>query len=105
MAISCALLKHGYQNFSLEILKYCEVSELIKREKDLIELFNSEYNIVKDPTKNPMFGRKHSDETRQKMSYDRTGSKRSDETRKKNLPFGRKKENSSRFKPASASGR
>jgi len=33
MYICRALLKHEYQNFSLEILEYCEVSELLIREK------------------------------------------------------------------------
>ena len=33
MAICCALLKHGYSNFSLEILEYCEPEKCIEREK------------------------------------------------------------------------
>jgi group I intron endonuclease len=33
MYICRALLKHGYFNFSLEIIEYCEVSELLIREK------------------------------------------------------------------------
>jgi hypothetical protein len=32
MIIWKALLKHGYSNFSLEILEYCKVSELLIRE-------------------------------------------------------------------------
>ena len=33
MAIYCALIKHGYPNFSLIIVEYCEVAELLIREK------------------------------------------------------------------------
>ena len=33
MGICCALLKHGSSNFSITILEYCEVSELLIREK------------------------------------------------------------------------
>jgi hypothetical protein len=78
MPICCALLKYGYSNFSLEIIEYCKVDKLIEREKDFIKLLSPEYNIVQDPTQNPMSGRNHSDETRQKMSdaqkaMDRTG--------------------------------
>jgi group I intron endonuclease len=32
MAICRALLKYGYRSFSLEILEYCEPSELLERE-------------------------------------------------------------------------
>jgi len=67
MAICCALLKHGYSNFSLTILEYCEPEKCLIREKHFWDLLNPEYNIAKDPT-TPMSGRKHSDETRQKMS-------------------------------------
>ena len=33
MNICRALLKHGYSNFSLEIIEYCEVSDLLIKEK------------------------------------------------------------------------
>ena len=33
MAICCALLKHDHSNFSLEILEYFSISELLIREK------------------------------------------------------------------------
>ncbi|KAG0632538.1 hypothetical protein HOY80DRAFT_871843, partial [Tuber brumale] len=45
MPIGSALLKHGYSSFSLEILEYCEVSELLKIEKDYFDLLVPEYNI------------------------------------------------------------
>jgi len=55
MAICCALIKHGYSNFSLTILEYCEVAELLIREKHYWDIFNPEYNIAQDPTA-PMSG-------------------------------------------------
>jgi group I intron endonuclease len=80
--IYSALLKHGYFNFRLEILEYCEPSVLLIREKYHIDL-GSEYNIVKDPTQPPMFGRTHSDITKKRMSEAKIGYKHSDETKKK----------------------
>jgi len=72
MAICCALIKHGYPNFSLTIVEYFEVAELLIREKHYWDLFNPEYNIAKDPTA-PISGRTHSDKTKQKISDTMTG--------------------------------
>jgi len=80
MAICCALIKHEYSNFSLEILEYFEVSELLIREKHYWDIFNPEYNIAQDPTA-PMSGRTHSEETKTKISDAIKGSNHSDETR------------------------
>ena len=63
MAICCAIKKHEYPNFSLTILEYCEVAELLIREKHYWDLLNPEYNIAKDHTA-PMSGRTHSDDTK-----------------------------------------
>ena len=63
-----ALLKHDYSNFSLEILEYCEPDKCLIREKHYISLYKPEYNIVQDPTLNPMSGRQHSEKTKQIMS-------------------------------------
>jgi len=65
--IYSAIIKYGLKYFSLEILEYCEVSELLIREKYYIDL-GSEYNIIKNPTLPPMSGRKHSNETKIIMS-------------------------------------
>jgi group I intron endonuclease len=67
MPICSALLKYGHQNFSLEILKYCDPSDCISREGYFIKLFSPEYNIVQDPALPLMLGRKHSEETIQKL--------------------------------------
>nr|YP_010390662.1 GIY-YIG endonuclease [Fusarium asiaticum]YP_010391086.1 GIY-YIG endonuclease [Fusarium nepalense]UPX02680.1 GIY-YIG endonuclease [Fusarium vorosii]QJT58192.1 GIY-YIG endonuclease [Fusarium asiaticum]QJT58247.1 GIY-YIG endonuclease [Fusarium asiaticum]QJT58302.1 GIY-YIG endonuclease [Fusarium asiaticum]QJT58357.1 GIY-YIG endonuclease [Fusarium asiaticum] len=47
MIIYKALLTHGFDNFTLEILEYCESSVLIEREQYYIDLLNPEYNILK----------------------------------------------------------
>jgi len=63
-----ALLKDGYSNFSLDILEYCSIEELLKREKHFIDLVIAEYNIIQDPTLPPMSGRNHSEESKTKIS-------------------------------------
>lgn len=46
-AISKALNKYGYSNFSLHILEYCNKNEALNREQYQIDLLNPEYNILK----------------------------------------------------------
>ena len=58
-----ALLKNGHSNFSVTILEYCEVADLLIREKHYWDIYTPEYNIAKDPGA-PMSGRKHSDDTK-----------------------------------------
>jgi len=70
-----ALFKDGYSNFSLTILEYCEVSELLEREKYWLKLFKPEYNIAQDPTA-PMSGRTHSDASKTIMSDAKKGEKK-----------------------------
>lgn len=60
-----ALLKHGYSDFSLVILEYCNVDVLIKREQYFIDKLKPEYNICK--TAGSMLGFKHSEETKLKF--------------------------------------
>lgn len=72
MTICCALLKHGYSNFSLTILEYCEPSNCLIREKYYLDLLNPQYNISKEPAA-PFSGRKHSDESRTIMSEAKKG--------------------------------
>jgi group I intron endonuclease len=64
--IYSALLKYGYDDFTLEILEYCSVDILIEREQYYINYFKSEYNILK--AANSRLGLKHSVETRILMS-------------------------------------
>lgn len=49
MAISIALLKYGYTNFSLTILDICDIDDLMSREKHFFEVYSPEYNILKIP--------------------------------------------------------
>ena len=82
MAIYCALLKHGYSNFSLTILEYCSPDKRLIREKHYWDLLNPEYNIAKEPGA-PMRSRKHSDKTNKRMSDAKIDDKISDKTQKK----------------------
>lgn len=45
-AIYSAILKHGLSKFQLEILEYCETSQLLKREDHFRNLLKPEYNIA-----------------------------------------------------------
>lgn len=40
------ILKNDYSNFSLEILEYCYIDQLIYREQYYLNLLNPEYNIL-----------------------------------------------------------
>jgi group I intron endonuclease len=40
-------LKYGSAKFSVEILEYCEPSEVFKREQYYFDLVKPEYNILK----------------------------------------------------------
>jgi len=88
--IYSSILKHGLSKFSLEILEYCEPEKCIEREKFFIDLLQPKYNIIKDPTIPPMFGKNHFAETlRKKLSHARLG--------EKNPMFGRTGEKNPRF--------
>jgi len=78
-----SLLKHGYNNFSLDILEYCEPSILIEREQFYLNKFKPEYNILKvagslhgfkqridsiERTRIANLGRKHNEATKLKLS-------------------------------------
>jgi group I intron endonuclease len=94
MLICQALRKYGYENFRLEILKYCSPEKCIKLEQKYFNLFKPEYNILK--IAGSSFGFKHSEETlakmrerrqseecRAKISASMKGIKKSEETRAK----------------------
>ena len=61
MVINKAILKHGYSNFKLEILEYCNPEKCIEREQYYIDLLKPEYNILK--TAGSTLGYKHTEET------------------------------------------
>jgi len=97
--ICSAILSHKLENFSLTIIEYCKVSELLAREKYYINLLKSEYNIIQDPTIPPMLGRSHLEESKQKISNSKKGRKLTSENiakisaalKGKNHPFFGKK--------------
>ena len=80
--ICSAIIKYGLNNFSLEILEYCEPSKLLIREKYYIDL-GAEYNIFKDPTIPPMSGRTHSDKTKRILSEVNKGKTFDEKTKSK----------------------
>jgi hypothetical protein len=59
--IYASLLKNGYSNFKLEILEYCDSSEVLVREQYYLDLCQPEYNILK--IAGSTLGYKHTEET------------------------------------------
>lgn len=66
MLIAAALLKHGYSNFRLEILEFCEPKNVIEREQYYLDLLNPSYNILR--VAGSTLGFKHSKETKAKIT-------------------------------------
>jgi len=83
-----SLLKHGHENFSLEILEYCTPNlekekliqkiDLLKKEQHYFNKLNPEYNIL--PTAGSRLGYISSKETRAKMSITHKGIKHLEKT-------------------------
>lgn len=64
MPICTALLKYGYKNFSLTILEFCNIENLMSREKHYFEVYSPEYNILNTPgSPDRGSGWKHSEAT------------------------------------------
>jgi group I intron endonuclease len=66
-----AILKHGYSNFSLEILEYCSPEQCIEREDFYLSSLPHEYNIL--PKAGSSFGFKHSEKTKKIISEAKKG--------------------------------
>lgn len=66
MPICKGLLKYGHASFSLYILEYCDKESTIQREQYYLDLLSPNYNILK--TAGSLLGRKHSSETKLKIS-------------------------------------
>lgn len=64
--IYSALLKHGYNNFSVDILEFCEIDVLVEREQYYLDILKPKYNILK--AANSRLGSLHSLETKALMS-------------------------------------
>ena len=72
-----ALVKYGYSNFSLEILEYSNIKDVIEREQDYLNILKPEYNILQNAGSS--LGFKHSEKT---LNFYRNERKVSNETRK-----------------------
>lgn len=66
MVIYKALLAYGYENFTLEILEYCDPAYILEREQYYLDNIKPEYNILK--IAGSSFGYKHTEEVLLKMS-------------------------------------
>lgn len=101
LTISRAIISYGYSNFTIEILEYCDIGQLLIREQFYMDLFKPEYNIAKiagstlgvipsESTKNliseslktyyinnesKLIGKTHTDETKKLMSISKEGEK------------------------------
>lgn len=65
MIIYKALLAYEYENFTLEILEYCDPASILEREQYYLDTLKPEYNILK--VAGSSFGYKHSEEVLLKM--------------------------------------
>lgn len=66
-----ALLKHGFDNFQLEILEFCDSSTIIEREQYYIDNLELNYNILK--IARSLLGFKHSMISIEKMRINKKG--------------------------------
>lgn len=81
MLINKTLLKYGYNNFSLEILEYCEPLVLLMREQHFLVAIQPEYNLLK--LAGSLIGYKHSEKSKLKMSISKKGFKHTELTKAK----------------------
>lgn len=85
--------KYSEKAFEFTVLVITEKELLIEIEQQLVDALNPRYNICSVVT-SPMFGRKHSKETKRKISQSHIGLRPSEETRKllsdvhKGIPIG-----------------
>uniref|UniRef100_UPI00241156F6 hypothetical protein n=1 Tax=Stagonosporopsis vannaccii TaxID=2606854 RepID=UPI00241156F6 len=66
LVISRALIKYGFSNFSITILEYCEISDLVSREQYYFDTLNPKYNTLK--IAGSSLTHKHSEETKIRIS-------------------------------------
>lgn len=74
-----AILKHGHENFTLEILEYCGKDETIQREQYYMDLFKPVYNILL--VAGSPLGRKLPLEVKIQMAKSKLGFTHSEETK------------------------
>nr|YP_010121859.1 GIY-YIG endonuclease [Monilinia fructicola]QRF72235.1 GIY-YIG endonuclease [Monilinia fructicola]QYB19426.1 GIY-YIG endonuclease [Monilinia fructicola]QYB19487.1 GIY-YIG endonuclease [Monilinia fructicola]QYB19549.1 GIY-YIG endonuclease [Monilinia fructicola]QYB19611.1 GIY-YIG endonuclease [Monilinia fructicola] len=102
--IGRALKKYGYSNFSFTVLEYCNISDLNTREQYYFDVLNPVYNILKKVgglprgitrsldtrnlmsikkvgESNPLFGKLHSNYTKDLIRQKALGRKHSEDTK------------------------
>lgn len=67
IALQRAWDKYGEENFSSEILLICEKDSVLEHEQWFLDYLTPQYNVAKNASA-PLLGRKHSKETRRKIS-------------------------------------
>lgn len=73
------MIKHGYSKFKLDILEFCDPSDVIAKEQSYIDNLKPDYNILQ--VAGSLFGYKHTEESLAKMKE--IALNRSDETKAK----------------------
>jgi len=113
--IYMALLKYGHENFTFEIIQYCEPKEAVNVEQTYLDQFDFDYNI--NPKANSILGYKHTEETLAKMKGRQNfkGKTHSEETKqrsrdlaaevRKNKQLNNKIKLSNLFKQVSSDGK
>lgn len=72
------IIKYGIDDLQFGIIEFCDKDKLIEREQYWIDKIQSEFNIAK-VAGSPMLGRKHTEETKLKMSLASKGKPKSEE--------------------------
>lgn len=83
-------MTYNYENFSLEILEYCDRSIVINREQYYLDKYEPEYNILTKAGSS--LGFKHSEETlsmfrSRKLSGEALSNKKKSQSRCNFVPF------------------
>jgi len=76
-----ALLKYGYSRFRLDILEYCDIKFVIKREQFYLDSLDLKYNILK--VAGSLLGFKHNILSKEKIRIAKLGKPRSEMTKLK----------------------
>lgn len=70
--ISRAIQKYGHENFTFDVIEYCNLDMLVEREQYYLDLLNpfgnNGYNLLKDSNFGGWTGQNHTDESKKKMS-------------------------------------
>jgi group I intron endonuclease len=101
LTINRALVKYGYSNFSLTILEYCEISELLTREQFYFDKLKPQYNILKIAGSSP--NSKHSEYTKARISKSLKGIDEKENLMKQKA-LGRKHSEDTKLKKSAISG-